>query len=41
MIRDWAEEKVYMKVVILKLNTLKLMEEAGEVGRAILKEDDT
>ena len=39
MIRDWAEDKGIYEHGDPKTQYLKLMEEAGEVGRAILKED--
>jgi NTP pyrophosphatase (non-canonical NTP hydrolase) len=39
MIRDWAEDKGIYKSGDPKTQYIKLMEEAGEVGRAILKED--
>ena len=38
-IRDWAEDKGIYKSGDPKTQYIKLMEEAGEVGRAILKED--
>jgi NTP pyrophosphatase (non-canonical NTP hydrolase) len=38
-IRDWAEEKGIYKSGDPKTQYIKLMEEAGEVGRAILKQD--
>jgi NTP pyrophosphatase (non-canonical NTP hydrolase) len=39
MIRDWAEDKGIYESGDPKTQYIKLMEEAGEVGRAILKED--
>ena len=39
MIRDWAEEKGIYESGDPKTQYIKLMEEAGEVGRAILKQD--
>ena len=39
MIREWAEEKGIYAKGDPKTQYIKLMEEAGEVGRAILKED--
>ena len=39
MIRDWAENKGIYAKGDPKTQYIKLMEEAGEVGRAILKED--
>ena len=38
-IRDWAEDKGIYESGDPKTQYIKLMEEAGEVGRAILKED--
>ena len=38
-IRDWAEDKGIYESGDSKTQYIKLMEEAGEVGRAILKED--
>jgi len=38
-IRDWAEDKGIYKSGDPKTQYIKLMEEAGETGRAILKED--
>ena len=38
-IRDWAEDKGIYKSGDPKTQYIKLMEEAGEVGRAILKQD--
>ena len=38
-IRDWAEDKGIYESCDPKTQYIKLMEEAGEVGRAILKED--
>ena len=40
MIRDWAEERGIYEHGDPKTQYLKLIEEAGEVGRAILKEKD-
>ena len=40
MIRDWAEERGIYEHGDPKTQYLKLIEEAGEVGRAILKEND-
>ena len=39
-IRDWAEERRIYEKREAKTQYVKLMEEAGEVGRAILKDDD-
>ena len=39
MIRDWAEDKGIYESGDPKTQYIKLMEEAGETGRAILKED--
>ena len=39
-IRDWAEDKGIYAHGDSKTQTLKLMEEAGEVCRAVLKQDD-
>ena len=39
MIREWAEERGIYEHGDPKTQYIKLMEEAGEVGRAILKED--
>ena len=39
-IRDWAEDKGIYESGDPKTQYIKLMEEAGEVGRAILKEND-
>ena len=39
MIRDWAEDKGIYESGDPKTQYIKLMEEAGEVGRAILKQD--
>ena len=39
LIREWAEEKGLYDEGDLKTQTLKLMEEAGEVCRAVLKDD--
>ena len=39
-IRDWAEDKGIYAHGDSKTQYIKLMEEAGEVGRAILKQDD-
>ena len=39
-IRDWAEDKGIYDHGDSKTQTLKLMEEAGEVCRAVLKQDD-
>ena len=40
MIREWAEERGIYESGDAKTQYVKLMEEAGEVGRAILKEND-
>ena len=40
MIREWAEERGIYEKGDAKTQYVKLMEEAGEVGRAILKEND-
>jgi len=40
LIREWAEEKGIYEHGDSKTQFVKLMEEAGEVGRAILKDDD-
>ena len=40
LIREWAEEKGIYESGDSKTQYVKLMEEAGEVGRAILKDDD-
>ena len=40
LIRDWAKERGLYKKGDTKTQYLKLMEEAGELGRAILKKDD-
>ena len=40
MIREWAEERGIYESGDAKTQYVKLMEEAGEVGRAILKDDD-
>ena len=40
MIRDWAEERGIYEHGDPKTQYLKLMEEAGELGRAILKENE-
>ena len=40
LIREWAEEKGIYEHGDSKTQFVKLMEEAGEVGRAILKNDD-
>ena len=39
MIREWAEERGIYESGDAKTQYVKLMEEAGEVGRAILKND--
>ena len=39
MIREWAEEKGIYALGDAKTQYVKLMEEAGEVGRAVLKDD--
>ena len=39
MIREWAEERGIYESGDSKTQYVKLMEEAGEVGRAILKDD--
>ena len=41
LIRDWAEERGLYEKGDPKTQYIKLMEEAGEVGRAILKQDQT
>jgi NTP pyrophosphatase (non-canonical NTP hydrolase) len=40
LIREWAEERGIYESGDAKTQYVKLMEEAGEVGRAILKDDD-
>jgi len=40
MIREWAEQRGIYESGDAKTQYVKLMEEAGEVGRAILKDDD-
>ena len=40
MIREWAEERGIYESGDAKTQYVKLMEEAGEVGRAILKDND-
>jgi len=40
MIREWAEQRGIYESGDAKTQYVKLMEEAGEVGRAILKNDD-
>ncbi len=40
LIRNWAEERGLYKKGDVKTQYLKLMEEAGELGRAILKDDE-
>ena len=40
LIREWAEERGIYESGDSKTQYVKLMEEAGEVGRAILKDDD-
>ena len=40
MIREWAEERGIYESGDPKTQYVKLMEEAGEVGRAILKNND-
>ena len=40
LIREWAEERGIYEKGDPKTQYVKLMEEAGEVGRAILKDDD-
>ena len=40
LIRDGLVKEVYTLKEILKLSSANLMEEAGELGRAILKNDD-
>ena len=40
LIREWAEERGIYESGDAKTQYVKLMEEAGEVGRAILKNDD-
>ena len=41
LIRDWADERGLYEKGDPKTQYIKLMEEAGEVGRAILKQDET
>jgi NTP pyrophosphatase (non-canonical NTP hydrolase) len=41
LIRDWAEERNLYKKGDKKTQFCKLMEEAGELGRAVLKDDQT
>ena len=40
MIREWAEQRGIYESGVAKTQYVKLMEEAGEVGRAILKKND-
>jgi len=40
LIREWAEERGIYESGDAKTQYVKLMEEAGEVGRAVLKNDD-
>ena len=40
LIRDWAEKRGLYKAGDPKTQTLKLMEEAGEICRAVLKKDE-
>ena len=40
LIREWASERGIYSNGDVKTQYIKLMEEAGELGRAILKEDD-
>ena len=40
MIREWAEQRGIYESGDAKTQYVKLMEEAGEVGRAILKDND-